>query len=188
MAGYKEYYKDVPKPVEILVTSDAMEDKNITVEYKVMTFDGKVIKSGKAETAIAANSVAKVTEVEVSEIKEMFVPEETILYACVKEGKQVLNENRYFFAPYGKLALKPATVSCEVQKISDTSFELTLSADTFVWMLHLATPDGVEVSDNDFDLIPGKETKTVVTVDAGASYVPEVYSLNSGMIVKVAEK
>lgn len=188
MAGYKEYYKDAPKPVEILVTSDALEDKNITVEYKVMTFDGKVIKSGKAETAIAANSVARVTEVEISDIKDLFVPEETILYACVKEGEQVLNENRYFFAPYGKLALKPATVSCEVEELSDTAYELTLSADSFVWMLHLATPDGVEVSDNDFDLIPGKEANVVVTVDAGASYAPEVYSLNFGMAVKVTEK
>jgi hypothetical protein len=171
--------------VEILVTSDALEEKNITVEYKVLTFDGKVIKSGKKEQIIAANSVAKVMEVEISDIKDMLVPEETILYASVKEGEQVLNENRYFFAPYGKLALKPATVSCEIKKLSDISFELTLSADTFVWMLHLATPDGVDFSDNDFDLLPGRAVKIVVSKDTDVSYEPEFYSLNPRMNVKV---
>ena len=187
MAGYKEYYQDAPKPVEILVTSDALTDKNVTVEYKIMTFDGKVIKSGKAEQTIAANSVAKVMEVELSEIKTGFAPEETILYACVKEGNQVLNENRYFFAPYGKLALKPANVSCVAKKLSENSCELTLSADTFVWMLHLATPDSVEYSDNDFDLLPGVEKKVVVTCEEG-QYEPEFYSLNPTlMIVKGKE-
>lgn len=188
MAGYQEYYKNAPKPVEILVTSDALADKNITVEYKVMTFDGKIIKSGKAEQSIAANSVAKVLEVAISDIKDIFVPEETILYASVKEGEQVLNENRYFFAPYGKLALQSANVSCDVKTLSDTSCELTLSADTFVWMLHLATPDGVEISDNDFDLLPEMEKKIVVSWEEGASYTPEVYSLNPALAVHLLKK
>lgn len=187
MAGYKEYYQDTPKPVEVLVTSDALSDKNIIVEYKIMTFEGKVVKSGKAEQRIAANSVAKVMDVEISDSKDGFVPEETLLYACVKEGEQVLNENRYFFAPYGKLALKPAKVSCEVKKLSDTACELILSADTFVWMLHLATPDGVEFSDNDFDLLPGKENKVVVSWEKGMTFEPELYSLNPAMTVNVTE-
>ena len=110
------------------------------------------------------------------------------LYGKVTAGGEVLSENRYFFAPYGKLALKPATVSCEVEELSDTAYELTLSADSFVWMLHLATPDGVEVSDNDFDLLPGTVVKVVVSTDAGVSYKLELYSLNSGMVVNAIEK
>ena len=188
MAGYREYYNGEPKPVELLVTSDALEDKNITVEYKVMTFDGKVIKSGKAEQNLPANSVIKSCDVELSDIKDILVPEETILYACVKEGEQVINENRYFFAPYGKLDLKPVTVSCRTKKLSDTAYELSLSAESFVWMLHLATPDGVEVTDNDFDLLPGREVKVVVTAEEGITYKPELFSLNPAMMVTDTDK
>lgn len=188
MAGYKTYYQDAPEPVELLVTSDFLCDKNITAEYKMMTFDGKVIKSGKIEKLIPANSMTKACEVEISDSKNNFVPEETILYACVKEDGQVINENRYFFAPYGKLALKSATVSCAVKQLTETTWELNLSADTFVWMLHLATPDGVEYSDNDFDLLPGV-TKTVqVICEERGSYQPEIYSLNPSVRVNMTEK
>ena len=186
MAGYQEYYKNAPKPVELFVTSDELNDKTVAVEYKVMTFDGKIVKSGKTEQTIKANSVAKVLEVEISDSKDIFVPEETILYACVKEGERVINENRYFFAPYGKLTLRSANVSVETKKLSETSFELTLSADTFVWMLHLATPDGVEIFDNDFDLLPGETKKVQVSVETGSSYEAELYSLNPE--IKVMKK
>ncbi len=188
MAGYQEYYKDAPQPVEVLITSDELSNKDITVEYKMMTFDGKVIKSGKAEQNMEANSVAKVMQVEISDIKEQFVPEESILYACVKEGNRMLNENRYFFAPYGKLALKTANVLCETKKLSETACELTLSADTFVWMLHLATPDGVDVTDNDFDLLPGNKKKVVVSWAEGMAYKPELYSLNPALVVTITKK
>ena len=67
------------------------------------------------------------------------------------------------------------------KKTSETE-EMVLKNTTKIYV------DGVEVSDNDFDLLPGRETKVVVTVDAEVSYEPEVYSLNSGMMVNIIVK
>ncbi len=179
MAGYKTYYQGQVKPIEILVTNDMLTDKEVTVEYKVLTFDGQELKSGSSTCMLQANSVCKITEVDISDIKDTFVPEETILIALVKEDGQVINENRYFFAPYKDLKLKPAKIQYEMKLLSDTKAELTLSADTFVWMLHFADVEGVTVSDNDFDLLAGEERKIFVEGDNVKEYVPVFYSLNA---------
>lgn len=179
MANYKEYYKGIVKPIEILLTNDTLEDKELTVEYKVLTFDGQEIKSGNSACALKANSADKFLEVDISDIKDTFVPEETILLVCVKEGGQVINENRYFFAPYKNLKLGPATVVSEVKMLSDTRAELTLSADTFVWMLHLADAEGITLSDNDFDLIAGCQKTVIMEGENVKDYVPKWCSLNA---------
>ena len=188
MAGYHDYYSGEPKPVRILVTSDVLKEKQVTVSYQLMTFGGTVLKQGSVEHRIPVNSVETVTEVVLSDVKEKFVPEETILLAQVMEEGKVLNENRYFLAPYGKLELKEADIQCGVKKISDTLYEIHISADTFVWMLHLATPDGVEPSDNDFDLIPGVEKRITVQVKEADTYVPELHSLNPKLHVTYRNK
>ena len=99
----------------------------------------------------------------------------------------MLSENRYFFAPYGKLKLHEAKVHGKVNCLSETEAEITLKSDTFVWMLHFATPDGVEFSDNDFDLLPGEEKKITVTCENVRTFAPEIYGLNTEIIVKVIQ-
>lgn len=187
MTGYGEYYKDKPEPVEILVMNDALDEKQIILKYQLMTFDGRVIMEGAKEQVVAANAVEKLVLVDLSDVKAQLVPEETILYTQVIENGQVINENRYFLAPYKTLDLKEACVECKMEQMSDTMCELVLSADTFVWMLHLATPVGVEATDNDFDLIPGQKKKITVQCEKMASYVPELHSLNPGIKINLVK-
>ncbi len=178
MAGYKEYYQGNVEPIEILLTNDTLTDKEVTVEYKVLTFEGRELMAGSSACVLKANSVDKVAEVDISDIKDIFAPEETILLAVVKEAGQIINENRYFFAPYKDLHLKPASVQCEVKILSHTKAELTLVTNTFVWMLHLPALEGVIFSDNDFDLLAGGERTIVVEGENIKEYVPELCSLN----------
>lgn len=187
MAGYKEYYKGDVKPVEVLLTSDMLADKNVTLEYQVLTFDGRELMSGQQNLILAANSVKRGIYVDISEIvarkngtDEMsFVPEETFLYARVFADGEVLNENKYLFAPYGKLNLKKADVAYEVEVVSESEAQLTLKADTFVWMLHLSDAEGFEYSDNDFDLLPGMPKVVHVTGNGVKEFEPKLCALNS---------
>ncbi len=185
MAGYRDYYKNEPKPVELLVTSDLLEDKKVTVSWKLMTFDGKVLKEGEQEDMIPANSMKRVLEVSIAEVKDILVPEETILVAYVHGEEGLLSENRYLLAPYGKLALKAAKVVCKKEKLAEDLCRLTLSSENFVWMLHIATPDGVDPVDNDFDLLPGVERKVVVRVEDADCFIPELHSINPSMEVQM---
>lgn len=181
MAGYREYYKGNVNPVEIWVTSDALEEKDVQLEYKVLTFEGRELMSGACRKTLGANSVEKIVEVDISDIKDTFMPEETILHARIKERDVLINENRYFFAPYKELKLQPAIVKCNIRPFSDKKAEIELNADNFVWMLHLANTENFEVSDNDFDLLP--DVAKVITVEGEniKDYIPQIYSLNPGV-------
>lgn len=187
MAGYKEYYKGNVQPVEIWVTSDALEEREILLEYKILTFAGKELRSGTCKKVLGANSVEKIMDIDVSEFAGRFAPEETILYVQVKAGDVIINENRYFFAPYKELKLQPATVQCNIRMLSDMEAEIALTADTFVWMLHLGDMDEFEVPDNDFDLLPG--TRKVLTIKGKGmrDYVPQIYSLNPGLEICIVK-
>lgn len=177
MALYREYWQGTPKPIELLVTSDEYEEKQLRLCYEVLTFDGTVLARGDVEDSVAANSVKKFGEVLVSGI----VPEKTILYAKVLEGDQIRSENRFFFAPYGQLMLEKARVNWTVRKSAEDQAELTLRSDRFVWMLHLQDQEGAIYSDNDFDLLPGREKRVVITGEAAANFVPKLLSLNPGL-------
>lgn len=185
MAGYRDYYAKEVKPIELLITSDLLTELLVQTEYRVQTFDGKLLMDGKVNSVLPANRVMKVAEVDITEIKDSFVPEETYLYAKVTANGEVLSENRYFFAPYGKLALRKANVEMQVEAISEEESEITVKADTFVWMLHFATPDGVEFSDNDFDLLPGEKKRITVLKESLGAFEPEFHSLNPSLIINM---
>ncbi len=187
MAGYREYYKGEVKPVEILLANDTLADKEVTVEWRILTFDGRVLSKGRQEKTLPANSVEKFAEVDITPVKDSFVPEETLLYARVlgtENGQDgdgvisVLNENKYLFAPYGKLNLRKPDIKWELEMTGEDTARLTLSSDTFVWMLHLSDAEGVTYSDNDFDLLPGEPRSIMVRGENMEQFVPKLCCLN----------
>ncbi|MBE5952382.1 MAG: hypothetical protein E7260_12515 [Lachnospiraceae bacterium] len=185
MKGYRDYYAGEVTPIEVLVTGDVLYELPVQTEWKVQTFDGQILLAGKATSTLPANSVVKAAEVDIKEIKDTFVPEETYLYARVIKEGEVLSENRYFFAPYGKLDLQEAKIEVNRRTRSEKETELIIKADTFVWMLHLTTPDGVLYSDNDFDLLPGEEKRITVIKESLGAFEPEFHSLNPDLTVKL---
>ena len=91
------------------------------------------------------------------------------LEACGEVG-----ENRYFFAPFREMLRKTAPPRCRVERVDGTTCRLHLSSDAFIWQLHIAEPEGVFASDNDFDLLPGGERCITVTT-SDPDYQPELH-------------
>lgn len=174
MAGYQEYYRNAPEGVELLAANDCLQEKAVTVEYRTLSFDGKIYKEGTVETVLPANSVRNIGCVEFA---EDMIPEQTVLYVRVLENGQMISENHYFYAPYGKLQLQKANITCKIKKMNDGQAELTLCADTFVWLLHLKAQENVEFADNDFVLLPGVSRKVILTGE-NAPKLPEFVCLN----------
>ncbi len=177
MKDYKEYYKGKPEPVEILVANDMLEAKVLLVKYQLMDFEGSIFKAGEKEICLAANAVETIMEVDIADVPEL-VPENTILYAQIYEDGKLINENRYFLAPYKELELQKAKVDCKIEKTAEDLYEMTLSADTFVWMIHIEEPELAVLSDNDFDLIPGQKKHIVVSCSQIEEFAPRLCSLN----------
>lgn len=177
MAGYADHYKNDPTPIEIHVANDTMEEKRLTVFYGVGTFDGQIIAAHFETDTLQANSAKKFCSVDVSEFAADFDPEKTLLYVQVLENGEIINENHYFFAPYGKLKLPEAEIAANLVPCTENTAQLTLTADSFVWMLHLKDLEGVSYDDNDFILLPG-EKKTVTLTGNGLDRMPQLVSLN----------
>lgn len=176
-ANYKEYWASNPKPLEIWGTNDTTEEKKVIVEYSLMTLDGRILRSKKANAVIGENTAMLLETVALDDID--FDPEKTILYTAISADGKIISDNRYFFAPFAKMPVEKADVKYNLTKTNDNIFELEIFCDSFVWMLHMETPDNVEFSDNDFDLIPGVTRKVTVTT-TNADFKPVFHWVGKG--------
>ena len=96
----------------------------------------------------------------------------TVLLARMLKNGTVISESRYFFAPFRKMLNQAPEILCESEYIGNRQWQVTLRCSSFVWLLHLAEPDGTACSDNDFDLWPG-EARTVTVTSDQTSFKPD---------------
>lgn len=180
MKDYARHYKTDPTPIELHVANDTMAAQRIDLRCEVKTFDGRVLCERSLSDTVPANSVRQVGRVELSDFAADFDPEETVLYAQIWQDGVCVNENHYFFAPFGKLKLPEAKITAKLESHGDGRAALTLEADRFVWMLHMRELPGLCCEDNDFILLPG-EKRTVMLTGEACDHIPEMTSLNPGL-------
>lgn len=184
-AHYRDYYQGAVKPMRLLVTNDQLHEQEVTLRWRIMTFGGEVLRESTSLLTAPANGVLEAEAVDISAIAPGLIPEKTILQAELLSGCEVIHENRYFFAPYGALALENANIQWKLKQQTENTARLTLTSDTFVWMLHMADSEGIVYSDNDFDLLPG-ESRTVLLTGNVTGFTPALHSLNPSMEIKEA--
>ncbi len=178
MKQYQQYFKGQVKSYELLLENDALAEKNITLEYRILTTKGESLLEGNATVQIAANSVKDAIKLDIAEICNQCVPEETLLYVWLWEDGEIINEKHYFFAPFDKIQLQEANLYYSLRPISKEKYELQLETDSYVWMLHFYDVDGVKLSDNDFDLVKGYKKVIELSGEDLQNFVPNVGSLN----------
>ena len=176
-AGYRSYWAEDPKPLEIWGLNDTLEDKKVILKYSLMTVKGEILRDKQDTVCIVANSAQMLEKVRLDDLD--FIPEQTILYTSISDEGKIISENRYFFAPFAKMPVEAAKVKCSVKKTSESTYDIDLSSDSFVWMVHMETPDGTDVSDNDFDLIPDMPRKITVTTK-DQDFVPVFHWIGTG--------
>ncbi len=187
MKQYQQYFKGQVEPFEFILENDALVEKNITMEYCVLTTKGERLLEGSVSVWMEANSIKEALRLELREVCNQGMPEEMVLYVWLKEENKIINEKHYFFAPYGKLQLQEANIYYSLRQITEEKYELHLETDSYVWMLHLYDVDGVAYSDNDFDLVNGHEKVIVLTGRELEKFVPNSSSLNPkiNMVYKI---
>jgi beta-mannosidase len=78
----------------------------------------------------------------------------------LKKGDQVLTENKLYFDSPKNLNLKAPTIQKEITEIPE-GYKLELSTDQLAKDVFVKIPFKGELSENYFDLIPGR-TKTII--------------------------
>ncbi len=183
MKNYREYFLGQPKPLSLWIMNDKLMEEEVDMDYTLMTFDGDIIRKESVKAVVAANSSQEILSVKLEGLIQH--PESTLLHVTITKDQEVVNENRYLFAPFKELDLASAKVMCSIKKKMQGLFEVELSSDQFVWMLHLAKEDGIMYSDNDFDLIPGQKKLVLVKTDDHVTFVPVISSINPSIQAQV---
>ncbi len=170
MAEYRDYWAKNEAVLEILGMNDTLSPQQGELRWRLMTRKGEILSRGSRTCVLPPNGVVGLADVPVVQVE----PDETLLHAAFYINGECVNENRYFLAPFAKMACPDAAPQCVPEPLDSRHIRLRLYSDAYVWMLHLETPDGVELSDNDFDLFPGEERSVIVEVD-GEGYVPRFH-------------
>lgn len=203
MRDYRNYYAGNPDALEIWLSNDTLQEEDVCVRYTILTFDGTVIRSGTQPFHLPANistvcmsvplttvppTTIPPTTVPLTTIPPTTVPicgliaepERTVMHAEVYRGETLISDAHYLFAPYKELGVSPANIHYHVEKTATPdALRLTLCADRFVWMLHIGGTDHLDVSDNDFHMLPGREYVITVRPPA-ASRVSDTRSAEPG--------
>lgn len=174
MAAYRDHWAGQCEPLTLWGMNDTREPQQVTLSWRLIERGGEVLLAGEKPWTLPANASECMEAVDVK--GRIADPARTILYASLSQEGQIISENRYFFAPFREMLCESAAPQCQVEALGEGLYRLTLTCDSFLWMLHIETPDGVEVSDNDFDLLPGQARQVIVRSDF-PHYTPRLHWL-----------
>lgn len=160
MKHYREYFAGPIEDLSIWIGNDYLCKKEVTVAYRLLRLDGTVVKEYSVDVTAKKNSSEEVLVINFDDVT--VEPEEMVIVAEILERGEVIHENHYFFAPYDKINVKKANVEMTLEQLEEDRYELTFSTDTFVWMMHMEQETDMELSDNNFDLVPGVERKVTI--------------------------
>lgn len=155
--------------LEIWGMNDTRVDASLHLVCTLMTTDGTVLQEETLPVSLPANQSSPLHTFTLPALTD---PSHVVLRARLMQGNACVNETKYFFAPFAEMIATNATVHHTVTPLGDGEYALTLTADRFIWNLHISEPDGTTVSDNDFDLWPGESRTVRVKCHAADGYQP----------------
>lgn len=142
--------------VSLIVVSDHLKDKAVTLEIRTMDYTGK---GGAAQTlpfTLKANRAEVVFTADAASLLNGLLPEQALLHVRVLDGAGTLAENILYFMPVKDLALPEPMIDVQVKPVGKT-VAVSVTSPVLVKNLCLGFEehDGV-FSDNFFDLLPGQ--------------------------------
>jgi beta-mannosidase len=167
--GYRiknEYASSLVSPViegnriRIYVVSDNLSAQKADLSIELVDFSGKTLVKKSVSVEIPANSSTIVFDTSLNAMIKNRKTNEIMLLATLKKGDQVLSENSLYFEPPKKLNLMMPTIQKQVTEIPE-GYKIELSTDQLAKDVFLKMPFKGDLSDNYFDIIPGR-TKTLI--------------------------
>lgn len=171
-ATWREHWANEPGRLEIWGMNDTRQVQKARLEWTLMSLNGRVLAEDHQGVHLTENQSIHLADADLSAVK--FDPADAIFRARLIVDGRIINETKYFFAPFAEMVARNASVSCTFRPLEAGRYEVSLTADRFVWMLHLAEPEGTAYAENDFDLYPG-ETKTITVTTSNEKFSPVLH-------------
>lgn len=171
-AAWREHWAKEPGKLEIWGMNDTRQPRNAQLTWALMTLQGTRLAEGRKDVCLGANQSVHLADADLSALR--IDPADAVFRARLAVDGRTVNETHYFFAPFADMVPRDARVRCQVQPVAQNQYAVTLTADRFVWMLHLAEPEGTAYAENDFDLWPG-ESKTITVTTKDEKFAPVLH-------------
>lgn len=147
----------------IRIVNDTLENRQISIEYGVMTFLGEELISRAARIAVEQSGNIHIDSLE-ADLVGIANPQSAFVYVKVYEDGKLVDRNRQFLTSFKELKLPFPKPAYSLRKTDHQEWELTLQSNVFMWMVALDS-EGMELSDNFFDLWPGEEKKITIRTE-----------------------
>ena len=151
--------------LNVYLLSDRLEDSTgMTLDMRLMNFNGKKLSQESIKVEAPANSSVKVFGKTLDEWADETQRKECYLLLSLKDrqGHEITRDIHYFVATKD-LDLPQAVIKSKL-KVSDGSCEVTLSSSKLAKDVFVQIPyQGARFTDNFFDLLPGETHKIVIT-------------------------
>ena len=163
--------------LNVYLLSDKLEDSaGMTLEMRLMDFNGRKLQQESVKVEAPANSSVKVFGKPLDEWADEGQRKECNLLLSLKDrqGREIARDIHYF-VPTKDLNLPRAVVKSKL-KVSDGRCEVTLSSSKLAKDVFVQIPyQGARFTDNFFDLLPGETRMIVITSpEIKIGVVPEI--------------
>ena len=152
--------------LHIYVKSDRLETLELSLEMKLIDFEGKQQgkKVRKSSVTIPSNSSSCVYDIDLRKDLNLKNTRNCFLQLWLKDKSgRVLAESVHFFEKTKDLLLPQPDISCKMRQ-EDGRCEVTLSSSQLAKDVFIEVPlQGARFSDNFFDLLPGVGKKVLIT-------------------------
>jgi len=166
------------KNLRVYIISDNLAPQKAELTIELVDFSGKNLFSKSISVEIPANKSIVAFDTALSEIIKNRKTNEILLIATLKNGDQVISENLLYFDSPKNLDLKVPTIQKQVTEIPE-GYKIELSTDQLAKNLFLKMPFKGELSENYFDLIPGRTKIIIYTTKTRFSNVLSLFKIIS---------
>lgn len=147
---------------QVVLVNDTLEPVKLHAECGVMRFEGEKMNVQEGEITLAPNSVTPFAEVDCAHVDGC----NAFAYVILKRNGREIARNRRFLAPMKTLHIPAESLHAEYQRLNETEWKLTLTADVFHWDVTLEQDDRLKYSDNAFDVWPGERKVLYITANS----------------------
>jgi len=142
--------------LNVHAVNDRLSAQHLSLDLRVLTFEGDVLWKHAAPVTLAANSSQILFSRSIDALAAGVDTRRALLSARLSDGAKAIAENLLYFRPVKELHLPSGAPLVSTRK-TDDGIRLRLHADRLIKNLYLQA-EGVPgaFSDNFFDLLPGE--------------------------------
>jgi beta-mannosidase len=146
--------------LKVFIVSDSLAERKGILSMELFDFAGRQQMNMNIPVTIPANGSLIVVDTALSAITKGLDKKKIVLYLALKEGEKTIACNSLFFDLPKNLDLQVPNIE---KKVSETpeGYIVELTSDKFAKDVYVKMPFRGELSENYFDLLPGK-AKTLV--------------------------